>query len=842
MIHLLVFLSGFCALVYQVLWMKQLALLFGNTSHAAGATLAAFFLGLAAGSGFWGRRSAGSRNPLRVYAGLELGIALTALLYFAVLHGYQLLYPLLYQSVHSGVWLLLIKFLLALILIFPPAFCMGGTIPVMGQHAIRVPTRFGSTAALLYGINTLGATLGAFLAGFFLPLWFGFRLTCVLAIAITVVVALVAWWLSFRAAAAVSQPRGQEKDAGNEAEAGDGAPGEAPSHRKLLTLICFFSGLGVLALEVLWTRMFALVLENSVYTYAAILVVVLSCLAGGALLSSLLARRNWPPAVVLASLLGLSGWAVALTPTVFMQLTDSFQFQSERMLWADFVLLIFRKCALTIGPPALILGAVFPYLMKREERNAGSPGRRLGRLAMINTVGAILGSIVCAFVLLEQIGLWRSMQVIGVLYFLMALAMPLGRGRGTWVAIKGLAVLGLGLILTLLSPGQLPATGVLSSREDEEVLKTWEGSDCTVSVVRGQQGLAIKINSDYGLGTTDNWQRQEAQAVIPMMLKPDVRSVFFLGMGTGISAGGALSERFPLLERVVTCELSPDVIAAAKEFMTDVDGVDLTQGLFRDSRSTVLAEDGRHYLMATGERFDLINADLFVPYRASTGSLYTREHFQSVKERLKPGGLFVQWLPAYQVTEFEFKVIGRTMLEVFDAVSLWRCDFAPFNEVVAFVGHEGGQPLPACDLDDRAARMGFLEGEARGDLYRAINPQSALIYYCGNLKAAEDWFDEAPINTDDRPIIQYQAPRQYRERGEKETPWFVGPRLLSFIQRLQEEWPPGADPLLVRRSPANQRLPLAGSAYHGMSLWARFDNAQQVQRNWQLFLEGWLPR
>lgn len=153
--------------------MKQLGLLFGNTSHAAGVTLAAFFAGLAAGSWFWGKRSARSGNPLRIYAVLEMRIAITALLYFVVMKGYQVIYPEFYQSVHSSAWLLLVKFLLAMVLIFPPAFCMGGTIPVIAQYAIRQPPRFGLTSALLYAINTLGATLGAALAGFFMPMCFG---------------------------------------------------------------------------------------------------------------------------------------------------------------------------------------------------------------------------------------------------------------------------------------------------------------------------------------------------------------------------------------------------------------------------------------------------------------------------------------------------------------------------------------------------------------------------------------------------------------------------------------------------------------------------------------------
>lgn len=834
---LLVFLSGFCALIYQVLWMKQLGLLFGNTSHAAGATLAAFFAGLAVGSWFWGRRSSGIRNPLRLYAGLELGIALTALLYFVVMRLFHALYPVVFQSVHSDVLLGWIRFLLALLLIFPPAFCMGGTIPVMGQHAIRLPARFGSTAALLYGVNTLGATLGALLAGFFMPLWFGFRMTCWIAIGLTLLVAALSLMASRRASAPMhdADPPGPSTPAGPAA----GAQAAPRVERVALWAVCFLSGFGVLALEVLWTRMFSLVLENSVYTYAAILVVVLFGLSGGSMISSLLARRGWNPRQVLAALLLFSGLAVALTPTVFLAATDSFRFLAVKIVWVDFVLLVFQKCALTIGPPALVLGAVFPYLLKTQECHASSPGKTLGRMATINTVGAIVGSLACGFLMLESLGMWRSMQVIGLIYFGMAVAMaPLRAPQGIGLKVLGMA--GLVLLFTWLNPVGLPATGRLEDRTDERTLKTWEGSDCTVSVVRGRDGLSIKINSDYGLGSTDGRVRQAFQAEIPLMLKPDARSIFFLGMGTGISAGAALSDQFPRVERVVTCELSPHVIAASREFITDVDGLDLTNGLFTDPRSEVLAEDGRHYLMATRERFDIINADLFVPYRSGAGSLYTLEHFRSVRERLKPDGIFVQWLPTYQLTEFQFHVIGRTMLEVFDQVSLWRCDFAPLDEVVALVGHKGGTPLAAFDLDDAQVKRAFLEANGGMDIHQTLNPQTALLYYCGNVTASRERFAGYPLNTDDRPVIEYQGPREYRNQGEEETPWFIGPRILAWIKELQEACPPEEDPLLIHRSPANRRLPLAGSAFHETMMWGRFGNEEQSERSWRRFVKEWL--
>ena len=238
-LYLLVFFSGFTGLVYEILWLKQLGLLFGNTSQAAAATLAAFFMGLAAGGWFWGKRSAQMTNPLRVYAGIEAGIATTALIYFGILDLYYRIYPALFQGVGSGPILLAVKFALAVLLIFPPAFFMGGTIPVMGQHLIRNLSKFGTTSAWLYGINTLGATLGAGLAGFCFPLWLGFELTCIGAMALTAAIALMAFWMSRGTAMEVQKV----------------PSAVAPIDRKgrwPLLLVGFLSGFGMLALEVLW--------------------------------------------------------------------------------------------------------------------------------------------------------------------------------------------------------------------------------------------------------------------------------------------------------------------------------------------------------------------------------------------------------------------------------------------------------------------------------------------------------------------------------------------------------------------------------------------------------------
>jgi len=832
----LLFFSGFASLVYQILWMKQMSLVFGSTSHATGATLAAFFTGLAAGSWFWGRRSSITTKPMAIYGWLEVGIAITALLYFLIINLYHSLYPMIYQNIESHAVLLVIKFALALFLIFPPAFCMGGTIPVMGQFFIQNPNSFGTRSAMLYGINTLGAALGATMAGFYFPLWFGFNGTCITAMAITMIVALIALKDSTKVKQFDANIENSDKN-------------KAETHRSTIENLaiyglCILSGFGILSLEVLWTRMFAQVLENSIYTFAAILVVVLLCLSLGAFLSSQLAKINSSPLYILAFLTLLSGISIALTPAIFMEVTDSLKIIALKGTWLEYMILIFKKTFITVGPPALILGTIFPYLMKVEESVSRSAGLSLGRLGAINTLGAIFGSLICGFIFLENFGMWRTMQIIALVYLLFSLLIPLA-----WDT-KGLLIKSMGFICLLLTlfkmdPASLPTTSIDSNREHEEVLETYEGSDCTVAVTQNNSGLNIKINSHYGLGGTGAYMQEKLQTDIPLLVYPKTESVFFLGMGSGITAGSALDPQFKNIKSIITCELVPEVITAAKKYVTNYKGFDFTNGLFKDKRSIVLPEDGRHYLMASKNKFDLINSDLFIPYRVGASDLYSKDHFISVKKRLNKNGVFFQWIPLYQVTEDEFGIITNTMLEVFKHVTLWRNNFQPGQEVVALVGHKDGTPLPACELDSSEDKAYAVRGKSYFDLQQLslpFNNQTITFFYCGYVSAARSLFAHYPINSDDKPMIEYLAPRTYRNKGMETYPWFIGPKITQLVDKILKICPPDKDPMLINRNKTNKRMPLAGAAFHRARVAEVIRDEKMCSKAWFEFLGAWLDK
>ncbi len=846
-VYAMVFASGFAGLVYQVLWMKQLGLLFGNTAHAAATTLAAFFAGLAAGSYFWGKRSKIAARPFRMYAWLEAGIAATALLYFAVLAIFYYIYPFVYQNVASGFLLYVVKFALAILLIFPPAFFMGGTIPVIGQFLIRRQDVFGTRSAWLYGINTAGAALGAFVPAFFLVLLLGYRLTCVVAVVVTAALSAVAFCLSRADAPREGTPatdvtlkRAKKKDTRKEARARARAGG-----RKWILPICFLSGFGVLALEVVWTRIFAQVHENSVYSFAAVLVVVLVSLAVGAVISSRLARLSFAPKQVLTVLMIAGGASVVLSPFIFMYVTDDLTMISTRGSLVRYVLTVFRQGFVTVGLPALVLGTIFPYLMKLEQQFAVHPGESLGRLAAVNTVGAILGSLMSGFLFLELFGMWRTMQMVAAAYLVAGLVLPTSWARPGLIA-KTVGAVFLVLLLTFLSPVGLPVHGTNPNRPPERVLNVWEAGDCTVAVVEDRRGnRAITFNSNYRLGSTAAVGRMGLQACIPLLIYPQTRSIFFLGLGTGTTASAALLPEFENVERIVVCELVPEVVTAAREYMTDIPGMDFMRGPFTDPRSRILIEDGRHYLMAADDTFDMINADLFLPYRSGAGSLYSREHFAAAMRRLERGGVFVQWLPLYQITQNEFGIIARTMLDVFPRVTMWRTTFQPGSEVAALIGHRDDTPIPPCDVETTVDRKALVAGKTCEDLRRLnlpCNAHTVPFYYCGNLTAAGDLFSNYPMNTDDRPLIEYLSPRTLRAGIDGDHPLFIGKRFADLIDELLTRCPPETDPMLADRPPADRRLPLAGAAFYRAWVSDATGERRACEKAWRAFVSHWTDR
>jgi len=435
--------------------------------------------------------------------------------------------------------------------------------------------------------------------------------------------------------------------------------------------------------------------------------------------------------------------------------------------------------------------------------------------------------------------MWGTLQALAAIYLVVALLLPMGWG-GVGVTCRAVGAILLTMALTSLDPTDLPVAGSKPGIDEGKVLQAWEGSDGTVTVIERPSGhRVIKVNGGYGLGSTEAYLEQAYQARIPLYLFPQTESLFFLGMGTGISAGAALEKQFPNVRRVLTCELIPEVVEASQKWIP----AEMTGGVFDDPRSTVLIEDGRHLLQASDEKFDMINSDLFLPYRRGAGSLYSLEHFSVAASRLNEDGVFVQWLPMYQLTEFEFGVIARTMLEAFGEVTMWRNNFQPGMEKVALMGRRTTALLPVAPGGKKEAMIAAVEGLSwqamTPDMYR-VAAQSMPFLYAGNLTEAADLFSEYPINTDDHPVIEYQTPITFRKVAENDKViWCVGPRLTAWIDRLLAACPPEEDPLWAGHPEANWHLIKAGVSFHRTMVGKALGDFDAVDAEWEVFLREW---
>jgi len=780
--------------------MRQLGLLFGSTSQAAAAALAAFFLGMAAGNAWSARIVPRLRRPLMGYALLELGVAATALPFLYFQDVYQAVFGAIFLALEPGHSLLLIlRIMLALATLFPPSFFLGATLPAMVQHLVGVEHKTGHTASALYLVNTLGGALGAYTAGFHLPPWLGYSGSYLGAVGLTMVVALCALVLC---------------RLGPKTPVSPSLPASThPSYSALARhagWIAFAAGTLTLVLEVLSIRAFSQVLHNSTYTYAAVLMSFLLGLTLGAGVAWALARLRCQAWTALVFLLTAVGLATAASPHLLVHCTNGLEGLGPNLAWSEYIAAVFGTATLVVVLPAALGGSILPLLFQVHDGADAHPGAIVGRLVALNTMGAVLGSVVGGFFAIQCFGLWPSFRWIALCYLIGAVAVGLlRRNRTAWIG-AGIAAVCIPMVVTVVDPGRLSPT-FIRTNEGEQLVRLYEGGTAQVAVTRNGNNLRLKVNNKYVLGDTLSAEHEERQAHLPLLLHPAPRRVFFLGLGTGITAGSSL--RHPI-QSVVVCELVPGVIKAAR-----TDFAPHLNGLFSDPRARVVAEDGRFYLGATQERFDLVIADLFTPWRMGVGSLYTVEHYRIARKSLAEGGIFVQWLPLYQLSRAEFETIARTLMSVFEQVTLWRGDFLGQTPIVALIGTPSQRPL-----DYRQVTLRVSQAQGAGIPNAPLGPTPdgifvpwrapLLSHYCGNLTAARHLMGAGQLATDNRPLIEFSAPITHRQVLSGKTTWFVGRSLGEFLDDLHKAIPAHADPYLAKIPPFERRWIKIGREYH----------------------------
>ncbi len=708
--------SGAAGLIYQVMWARSFSLIFGSTTRAAAVVLAAFFAGLALGS-LLGARLAKRRSTAALrFAAAEVAVLIGALAVNIWFAGYERWYPTLYQSLAGSSWPLTpIKLVLAFAAIGPPCVAMGVTLPLMARALVARTGHFGSRVGLAYGLNTLGATAGVLLAGFVLPSWIGITNSMYLAAALNLLAAAAAGasWLTRDSRLPTGDTRASK-------------PRTTKGLEPAIVLVVILSGFGTLALEVLYTRLIVNLTDSSIFSFSLMLATFLVFLAAGSLLVSAVVDRLANPWRLLAWTQGAGALAILVSPT-FFQFAIKMRIGSAGESIAVYLLQLLLLTAMTIGPVVLLLGMALPIAWKIATHHASESGRRVGTLTGVNTLAAAAGSVCAGFVLLPWLGSGKSIAVVATMYALLALvAWSRGYRQGWPVA---LIVLGLSfaVLLTLQTWNFVP----LWQLPGETLVRYTEGETANVAVIDTREGVRLlKVNNRYLLGSSGKRavKIQRSQGGLPLLLHPRPWSVAFIGVATGVSVSSVLD--FPV-RRVVAIEIIPGVVDAASEFEA------VNRGVLRDHRVETLVADARNHLFATDEQFDVIVGDVFVPWHAGTGYLYTTEHFAAVSRRLTPGGIFAQWLPGHQLSAEELRMITATFLDVFPTASLWTNPSSAETPLLALVSHDNG------DLERRSA----------------VESSTAFpgIEYVCDAATLRSWSGSALRNTDEYPRIEFRS-------------------------------------------------------------------------------------
>jgi spermidine synthase len=650
------FLSGAAALVFENVWFRQTSLVFGNGVWASSLVLASFMLGLALGNAASIRLSRRLMSPWKAYAGLEATVAVTGALIVLLLPQLPAVLAAVFRDVMDVPWVLNpLRLAAAFALLCVPTTAMGFTLPVLVCALSREQARFGPALGQMYGWNTLGAVAGC-LSAVALVSALGVRGAGLLAAALDGLVAVSAMaWSKW----------GQVGTQGADADEPHRAI-TAPAWR-LIGAGAVSGGL-LLALEVVWFRLLLLFTSGTSAVFAAMLAVVLAGIGlGGLLASAWLARdagafRQARAVAVLAGamvlatywsfehVLGVLGWTYTHSPA--------------------------RVLALAVplmAPPAIASGLLFTLQGTALEREVREGTRAAGLLALGNTLGAMLGSLAGGFVLLVALGVEATLFLLGTTYAVVAVLIPTAvesRPRRVEYAAAVLFMLPLGLF----PHGQMRRLAAASVQrywtQGAKLLLFREGLTETSAYVqyqvRGEPHYHRLVTNGFTMASTLHTSQRymKLYVYLPVALHPAPRSALLISYGTGNTAK-ALTDTRELTD-IHVVDISRDIVEMGRVLYPQAGSYPLD-----DARVKVHIEDGRYFLQTTPRRFDLITAEPPPPKHAGVVSLYSREFFDLVRQRLNDGGFVTYWLPLGALDEPDARAIVKAFCGVFADCSLW---------------------------------------------------------------------------------------------------------------------------------------------------------------------------
>jgi spermidine synthase len=675
-VHLVIFFTGFTFLLYEVSWNRLLSLVLGATVTASTIVLATFMAGFGIGAFFWGRLANHRKAVGPILGALLAGVGIfSGINYFILTKVVPGIYASMGASGSSMGLVEVFVFSLAVVLLFIPAFLMGGVFPLVSKLAVSSNDTMASVLGRLYAVETLGSTIGGLLTGFVLLGAFGQMRTIMAAAGVNL---LLAAWVAFDPSFRLSHADNQE---GNEEKEEKKTSGKkVGSLQKSALLGAFICGLSILSLQILWMRMFRIYLTNTSYTFALVSsVAIMGLFAGSAWYSRRRKSAGGLPRTMVWIIMGmmvsttLGLWLLLNLPEVLM-----FPFASVMgSPMARALILPFVAALLIIFPPSLFSGFAFPLACRMYAEGTGNVSRDVGLVLMVNTIGSVVGPLTAAFVLLPLLGATMSvLLVVALLGVAALLILRMGETSeksetgmtGDSRYVRGLlySAVSLLLIIVIVSPDWriLPPS---FSRFDRNILYYQESVEGTLTVGQDTQSRMRSkytfVNNSAVIGSTyDAVKVVKMVGHFPFLLGLECKDVLVIGFGIGVTTSAIASH--DEVKSIECVELVPGLRKAAQYYE------DLNHGIVDDPRLKIIPGDGRHYLQTLPRKYDLISCDPTHPILGS-GSLYTANYFEQCRDHLNPGGMVSQYLPLHKLRTEEFLGIIKTFESVFPNSTVW---------------------------------------------------------------------------------------------------------------------------------------------------------------------------
>jgi spermidine synthase len=746
-------LSGFCALVYQTVWLRQFRLVFGASTFATAAVLAVFLGGLGAGGVLLGRQADSSAHPLRLYAILELLVAFFAGISPLLIRLMRNLYIASGGSATLGVFgATLLRLVITVIVLGPATILMGGTLPATTRAVETASDTRRRRLALLYGMNTLGAVIGTIVATFSMLERLGNHRTLFVAVVLNLIVGVVAFVF------------GGAAQAGSDVSRGPLTPTHLPGAERGSRFVLIASGIvgfAFLLMELVWYRMLAPILGGSTFTFGLILAVALLGTGLGGLLYSVSLRRA--AATPAGFALTCAGEALALAIPLAagdrvalvansLRSFGVYGFGGQIAAWTVVALFV-------VFPASVIAGVQFPLLIALLGSGDEKVGSDVGRTYAANTIGAIAGSLAGGFGLMPLLsapGCWRAVIVLLAATSLVAAFAGRPKARIP-LASQLIAIVALACIFAQGPTAVWRHSGIGAGRapqpESPTEIRDWvnetrrtmvwdaDGRESSVALV------ATTENAFFINGKSDGAARQDAGTqvlggLIGALVHPNPRAAMVIGLGTGSTAGwlGAI----PSMQRVDVVELEPAILRVARDCAA------VNHDVMHNPKVRITIGDAREVLTTSRRRYDVIFSEPSNPYRAGIASLFTWEFYQAAVNRLNDGGVFLQWVQSYEVDAPTIRTVYATIGSVFPYVETWMTERGDLVLLASERPIVMNPETLRARLREEPFRSAFF------NVWRADSLEGVLAHYVANDGMTSSIVDlRDPLNTDDRTLIEF---------------------------------------------------------------------------------------